>query len=148
MLVAQRQLAASGVLDRHALIGFAAMLPDAASHRLAAILRVLFSGHPVELHHRPALINRPLNSRRTDTVPPANDPEFMVYLRKDEEHKIETYVRGQNGQLSDMGLRRKAKRAVRRQKTQRKRIAKPHGAKLRSANRWPPKGSQKIGWKR
>jgi hypothetical protein len=76
---------------------------------LKAILRALFGDTKFELHHRPALVNRPWNARKKDYEPPANDPAHLFYLPKDD-HKVETLVRGENGQLSDAGLRRKNKR--------------------------------------
>jgi|SRR6516164_8271706 hypothetical protein len=63
---------------------------------------------PIELHHRPALVNRPRDANG-DYNPPANDPEYLAYVLADD-HDIETRVRGQHGQYSDLALRRKNKR--------------------------------------
>jgi hypothetical protein len=91
--------------------------------KLAIMLDVLFEGKS-ELHHRPALLNRPWNTRKKDYDPPANDPGFLVYLA-DDTHDIETRVRGLHGQHSDLGLARKNKR-----------IAKNRDPKKRKYN-WP-----------
>lgn len=90
--------------------------------RLRQMLRLLFGDKPAELHHRPALVNRPLNRRKTDTVPPANDPDYLVYLLKDEEHRIETFVRGVGAQRSDVSQRRYNKR-VAKNRAKRPRVA-------------------------
>lgn len=101
--------------------------------QLDMFLQLLFGGAKFELHHRPALVNRPLNRRKTDTVPAANDPEHLVYLLKDEEHRIETYVRGVGAQRSDVSQRRYLKKVARnRERTSDSR------SNLRSAKRkWP-----------
>ncbi len=109
-----------------------------------------FFGEPVELHHRPALVNRPRIKWSGRYVPDANDPDYLVYLPATD-HDIETRVRGQHGQHSDLGLARKRKRKERKAKlhedgrpvwTARQRQG-PHPKRkwpsrsLRSASRWP-----------
>ncbi len=81
--------------------------------RLDYILFHLFGVQKAELHHRPALINRPRCGN--DYVPRANDPNYLIYLAADE-HDIETRVRGQHGQHSDLALARKRKRKERKAK--------------------------------
>ncbi len=68
----------------------------------------------MELHHRPALVNRHRYVRNGKTFydPAANDPDYLVYLPEDE-HDIETRVRGLHGQHSDLALARKRKRRER-----------------------------------
>jgi len=98
--------------------------------RLRSVLR-----DRLELHHDPALVNRRRYVRdgKTHYDPPANDPEHLVYL-PEADHDVRTRVRGARGQLSDLGLRRKAKRAEKRAKrVKRKWASRP----LRSAGRWP-----------
>jgi hypothetical protein len=90
-------------------------------------------GAELELHHRPALLNRERDGN--DYIPRANDPDYLVYLPKDD-HDIETRVRGQRGQHSDLGLARKRKRKERKSK---RRKTKWSSRPLRSANRWPKK---------
>jgi hypothetical protein len=81
--------------------------------QLDFLLAMQFGEKP-ELHHRPALCNR---QRYADTTgihydPPANDPDYLVYLPADD-HDVETRVRGQHGQHSDLALARKNKRIAR-----------------------------------
>jgi hypothetical protein len=105
-------------------------------------LRRLFGdSSKVELHHRPALVNRRRN--RNEYNPPANDPAFLVYLPEDE-HVIETRVRGPRGQHSDLAIARKRKRAER--KNRRLKYRWP-SRPLRSASRWPAKRTRKFGRK-
>ena len=89
------------------------MLLKKSLRELASLLGPIGESIELELHHRPAIVNRHRkpNGRY---VPDANDPEFLVYLPKDE-HDIETRVRGLHGQHSDLGLARKRKRAERKQ---------------------------------
>ena len=87
-----------------------------------------------ELHHRPALVNRP-RKRNGTYQPDANDPRFLVYLPK-QEHDIETRVRGLHGQHSDLALVRKRKRKERKAKRPKTRWA---SRPLKSASRWPKK---------
>lgn len=108
------------------------------STRLKFSLQSLFwnAKETAELHHRPALVNRQ-RKRNGDYEPPANDPDYLVYIAEDD-HDIETRVRGLHGQHSDLGMARKNKRIARNRDPKRRKT------KIRSANRWPPKGSQKL----
>ena len=80
-------------------------------------------GRPkLELHHRPALCNRikvKLNIHGSvcdyGYTPDANDPDYLVYLPADE-HDVETRVRGQHGDYSDLAKARKRKRIERKQR--------------------------------
>jgi hypothetical protein len=152
-VVAERKATAAGVYPRASISTW----PYGA--QLRELLYVLFGDEKVELHHRPALCNRQRSATVKGIVydPPANDPDYLVYLPADE-HDIETRVRGQHGQHSDLALARKRKRAEkkankqrikavgyflawkRRQQRKAKRL-KTHWPKrkLRSANRWPKK---------
>jgi hypothetical protein len=87
-------------------------------------------GAKMELHHRPALTNRTWNKRRHDYIPPANDPEFLVYLPEDQ-HDIETRVRGVGAQRSDLSQRRYLKNVERNRSKKR---TKP---KFRFKRKWP-----------
>jgi hypothetical protein len=102
-----------------------------AATRIAGKIAALFGENKVELHHRPALVNR-TRKRSGKYLPDANDENFLVYLPEDE-HDIETRVRGQHGQHSDLALVRKRKRKER--KAKRRKTKWPSRA-LRSANRW------------
>lgn len=140
LMVAERQVR-EHQLDPH----LSPSLPKQA--RLEALLRILSTYHDegkLELHHRPALLNREqvkIAGVVIGYLPDANDHRYLVYLPEDE-HDIETRVRGQGAQLSDLAQARKNKRIARRLSGTKKR-----GPKLRSASRWPPKGSRKINWK-
>jgi len=118
-------------------VGFSQVDGADKRSRLAGILLILFGGKKAELHHRPALVNR-RRKRNGDYDPPANDPNFLVYLA-DDDHDIETRVRGQHGQHSDLGMVRKNKRiAANRNPTRRKaKIAQ------REEYRWPSRPFRK-----
>ena len=110
---------------------------------LAALLFILFGweSQNAELHHRPALLNRTrriLLSGKVVYDPPANDPDHLVYLLA-HDHDIETRIHGLHGQYSDLALARKRKRAER--KATRPKTKWPSRS-LRSANRWPAKGTR------
>ncbi len=87
--------------------------------RLRFKLEEFFGCVPVELHHRPALVNRYAGRDIFGDImfyhPDANDPDYLVYLPADD-HDIETRVRGLHGQHSDLGLARKRKRIERKAK--------------------------------
>lgn len=86
--------------------------------RLQVMLNLLFGDAEYQLHHRPALCNRPSVVRtvkgkpKTFYDPPANDSDHLIYLEKGE-HGIETRVRGVGAQRSDLGQRRYLKRVAR-----------------------------------
>lgn len=106
---------------------------------LAELTRRL--GGPLHLDHDPALENRRKVFRKGVHVeydPPANDPNHLVY-RTVGEHYIKTHVRGDGAQYSDTALAKRERRRIKGKKTTRP---------LKSANRWPPKGSRKLSSKR
>ena len=129
--VIERQLLQVGIAPLSATHGAAAK-PRRLADRLAFNIRERFGDKKVELHHRPALVNR-RRKRNGEYDPPANDPDFLVYLPKDE-HDIETRVRGQHGQHSDLALMRKRKRKER--KATRCKTKWPK-REMQSASRWP-----------
>ena len=106
--------------------------------RLRMKLEEFFGCIPAELHHRPALCNRQRDASGY-YIPRANDPEYLIYLPADE-HDVETRVRGQHGDYSDLAKARKRKRKER--KAKRRKTQWPSRS-LRSANRWPKKGKLK-----
>lgn len=112
--VAERQADALGYRFDHPVL----------SVKLAALIRFLFGGQKFELHHRPSLINRPFDFRTQDYSPLANDPQYLVYLPK-QEHDIETRVRGVGAQRSDLSQRRYLKRVARNCDKTRKRHSWP-----------------------
>lgn len=115
--------------------------------QLDLLLQLLFGDAKTELHHRPALVNRPLNRRKTDTVPPANDPEHLVYLLKDEEHRIETYIRGIGAQRSDVSQRRYLKKVAKNRERASDSRPRNRGPKRKWRSRPFPKRG-KMEWKR
>jgi hypothetical protein len=123
--VADRQLGIAGKMQHR----FAKYAP--LGLRLKWALDDLFGGHKCELHHRPALVNR-RRKRNGDYDPPANDPNYLVYLAVGE-HDVETRIRGQHGQHSDLGMARKNKRIAKNRDSKRRK------AKIaqREEYRWP-----------
>ncbi len=112
----------------------------------------------LRLDHDPALENRKKVFKKgvhVDYEPPANDPEHLRYrphgTQFDGSHDVKTRIRGDHGQLSDNALAKKnrrieRKRAARKQSPstgfpKRPSRIKP-SAKIRGANRWPPRGSR------
>lgn len=80
--------------------------------RLGQLLNMLFGDEECQLDHDPALILRKFDERTGKYTPDANDPEFLVYLRKDD-HQQKTTGR-KPGALktittkgSDIGLKAK-----------------------------------------
>ncbi len=105
---------------------WAAQQGNNAATRLRMKLEEFFGCVPVELHHRPALVNR-RHFGETRYVPDANDPDYLVYLPADD-HDIETRVRGHHGQHSDLALARKRKRKERKaRRPKRKWPSRPWG---------------------
>lgn len=133
--------------------------------RLRAFLNILlerlathFGCTVADLHldHDPALVNREksvlINDRRCRVVvvpkgatviryyPDANDPEHLRYRPKpadaEHSHDVKTRIRGDHGQHSDLAMARKNKNIARNRDRTRRR------ATIKSANRWPPKGSR------
>jgi hypothetical protein len=83
------------------------------------LLFELFGLVKVELHHRPALMNRLQVDGKY--FPDAADPDYLVYLPVDK-HDIETRVRGLHGQHSDLAIARKRKRIERKTKRPRSKL--------------------------
>jgi len=80
--------------------------------RLQQLLDRLFGDAKVELHHRPALVNRPWNARKGDYDTPANSAAHLVYL-VETDHDIETRIRGIGAQRSDLSQARYLKKVAR-----------------------------------
>lgn len=150
LLVAERQareIETMMPMSHHAIIDAIINGPGTDTLKLRSLLDILTNcngGKRLELHHRPALLNREqvkILGVVVGYIPDANDHRHLVYLPEDE-HDIETRVRGQGAQLSDLGQARKNKKIEKRLAGEGRR-----GPPLRSANRWPPKGSRKINWR-
>ena len=99
--------------------------------RLKWAIEDLFGDRKAELHHRPALVNR-RRKRNGDYDPPANDPAYLVYLA-DDDHDVETRVRGQHGAHSDLGMNRKNKNIAKNRDPKRRKAKIPQ----REEYRWP-----------
>lgn len=114
--VVDRQMEEAGMWP-----SFAAETARSCERRVRLKLEELF-GRPVDLHHRPALINRErstvFKTGALAYIPDANNPNYLIYLfaGAGEEHDVETRVRGQHGQHSDLALVRKRRRKERKAK--------------------------------
>jgi|SRR5665213_1617684 len=107
--------------------------------RLAGLLMMLFGAEPVHLDHDPPLGARKKvyrNGEHVDYTPAANDPDYLIY-RIAVDHRIKTLVRGEHGQHPDRVL-------IKRQRHIETPIRDRPKQKIKSANRWPPKGTRKI----
>lgn len=127
--------------------------------RLAALLGCTVADF--HLDHDPPLAARPRSGDGKETVyvPKANDPAHLFYRPHGPEfagsHLIKTNVRGDHGQYPDRVL-------IKRERKRRQREANPLEANvstrrigkakksrpLRSASRWPPRGSRKFSNRR
>jgi hypothetical protein len=120
LFVAERQFLECGITDLHSLYSWRYYWRPVKGNteKLEALLTALFGKAKVELHHRPALLNRE-RTKKGGYIPDANDPDYLVYLPVDD-HDIETRVRGQHGQHSDLGLARKNKRKAKKLKAKKR----------------------------
>ena len=102
-----------------------------AGAKLKERLRLLFGDKKAELHHRPALVNR-RRRKNGEYDPPANSPDYLVYLA-DDDHDVETRIRGLHGSHSDLGMARKNKNIAKNRDPKRRKakIAQPKNF------RWP-----------
>ena len=98
--------------------------------QLKLLLYVLFGDAKVDLHHAPALVNR-RRKKNGDYDPPANSPDHLEYMREDD-HDIQTRIRGQHGQHSDLALARKMKRIAKTRDPTRRKTKIPQ-----RVNPWP-----------
>jgi hypothetical protein len=100
--------------------------------QLKGLLYCLFGDAKVELHHRPALVNRVkrIVGAKTIYFPDANDPAHLIYVLKDD-HNVETRVRGIGAQRSDLGQRRYNKKVTKNRLRDPKRPSRwPQGRKV------------------
>lgn len=110
----------------------------------------------LHLDHDPALGAREKVMRKGIHVgykPDANDPEHLYY-REAIAHRLKTNVRGEHGQHPDRVLIKKNRRLEQKHTSGVKRLKRDGRSasktkvwpkrKMRSASRWPPKGTQKI----
>ena len=102
--------------------------------------------------HNPALGAREKvfdrDGNHVEYKPKANDPEFLQFIphgpQFENSHLTKTNVRGPHGQHPDRVLIKRQRR-IERQAKERAGLIKPRQKqKIRSASRWPAKGTQKI----
>jgi hypothetical protein len=147
-------------------LGSLQALLDDRLEKLAALLGC--TKKELRLDHDPALAARQRwgEGKTTVYLPAANDPEFLIY-RTAHGHHLKTNVRGDGAQYPDRVL---IKRERKRREAKERKICRrcqrnyaPAGKRLcdrcmkvarklkwgsrplRSASRWPAKGSRKIG---
>lgn len=142
--VAERQLRASpipGFPKTSIALTEAMIAVGSPKIRLTGMLKMLFHDEPCHLDHDPPLAARKKVFKDGEHVgykPDANDPNFLIY-RTVEDHRRKTNLRGDGAQHPDRVLIKKNR------KLERERAGKvKRKAKIRSANRWPPKGSRKL----
>jgi hypothetical protein len=138
-------------------------------------VRFLCPEDQLRLDHDPPLASRPRFrrglGRKTRYQPDANDPDHLSYRPHGPEfagsHLIKTNVRGEHGQHPDRVLIKKERRRLREKAGRgkgkggglrrdpgaslwRRAGSKPtrKGQKLRSANRWPARGTRKVNWRK
>ena len=68
----------------------------------AALYQLGFEPHEVDLDHDPALALRAWDDAAQDTIPPANDPKYLVW-RPRTEHRTKTFGRGGERRISTAG---------------------------------------------
>lgn len=122
---------------------------------LLAQLSDLLGCEPADLRldHNPALAIREKVFRRgvhVDYVPPANDPEWLIYRDK-HAHDIKTRVRGDGAQFSDLALIRRQKKRQRKASPSRGRksikpvdfLKKAPKRKIKGKSNWPKRSFPK-----
>lgn len=78
----------------------------------AALYQLGFEPHEVELDHAPALALREWDEAAQDTIPPASDPRYLVWMPK-ADHAVKTRGAGATTAGSDIGNAAKVKRLER-----------------------------------
>jgi hypothetical protein len=135
--VAERQLAAYQVIQcLHLTVDWGKHAKPRLVSALTLLARALgCEVADLELHHRPALVNREWIARRNDYDPPANSPDHLIYL-PETDHDIETRIRGVGAQRSDLSQARYLKKVARNRETGRKasEFPKPSSRVKRTTN--------------
>lgn len=101
-------------------------------------------GKTTRFDHTPAIFLRIVNDAGDDYVPPQLDPDYIVArcLESDEKRRSGGKSRATTAGRETNGM---AKQRKREKPPKLKR--KWGSGKLKSGNRWPPKGSVKMRWK-
>ncbi|THK34010.1 hypothetical protein EHS39_32900 [Ensifer sp. MPMI2T] len=113
---------------------------------IAALRRMGLTIEQVQFDHNPALALRPIDPATGDTIPPANDPEYIELLLI-AEHKEKTFGKGGEKRVttagSDIGNIAKVRRLTEAQEEARRRmLAKDAGEKPVRKSRWPKRPFQ------
>ena len=77
----------------------------------AALYQLGFEPHEVELDHAPALALREWDEAAQDTIPPASDPRYLVWMPK-ADHAVKTRGAGATTAGSDIGKMKKLRKLV------------------------------------
>jgi hypothetical protein len=107
---------------------------------LTFLLYWLFGDEDTQLDHDPALGLRDTDDRfpRSDPrhwIPNANDPDYLIYRKQDDDHRVKTYIRGEHGARSDISEMKRRRRIARKKlKPKRKWSSRPFQKRKTS---WP-----------
>lgn len=85
----------------------------------------------LRLDHDPPLAVRAYDAQTRRYVPDANDPEHLYWVTA-ETHRVKTFVRGANGQFSDVQLIKRERRRKRRLLKRKRKYFWPKGRKIQS----------------
>jgi hypothetical protein len=108
----------------------------------AALYQLGLEPHEAELDHDPALGRRDWDEQAKDTVPPANDPKFLVW-RPREGHKRKTFGTKATTYGSDIFEMAKERRVTKKQAEFRSRLLAPVPKAERPKSKWPKRKLQK-----
>ena len=115
----------------------------------AALYQLGLEPHACDLDHEPALGLRAWDEEKRDTVPPANDPRFLIW-RPRPGHKTKTFARKGESQLSGSDgdiqrIRRLRRLSKDQEEFQRRLLAKETGEARPKSRRWPKRKFPKRG---
>jgi hypothetical protein len=112
----------------------------------AALYQLGLEPHEAELDHDPALKRRDWDEQAKDTIPPANDPKFLIW-RPREAHARKTFGPGGEKRIttygSDVFEIAKERRLTEQQEQFRSRLLTPVPKEERRSKRWPKRSFQK-----
>lgn len=110
----------------------------------------------LRLDHDPPLGARAKRGtgKNTRYTPAANDHEHLFYRPHGTQfagsHDVKTRIRGDHGQYSDVVLIKRERRRKKKASASSKRKSRfsANKSKMKSANRWPPRGARKMNWRK
>lgn len=119
-------------------------IPDRV--KLIAALRTMgLTIEQVQFDHNPALCFRPLNPETGDTIPPANDPNYINMITISE-HKEKTFGRGGEKRIttagSDIGENSRMKRLSAKHSEMRRRMLEKSPDQPERKSKWPKRKMQ------